>query len=352
MRWRIEQEVVTGKGQFICGNKRCDEKEELRSWEVNFTYVEQSEKKNALVKLRLCVDCSKKLNYHSTKRLVKKQKRLKSKVAKDRSDPPPGSSKNTKEVVEVNDSNPEDPSEVVEESTDPVNRQLMGNEWSKQGNSQIINYSFVLKQSSIYFQLSPRSEVERRNLGTSLRISCYKRYVFTFILYRTSILFITKMYLNVEIVRFHSKSGGNHLCVDPISEGCHIHVHSRSVLLASDSPRNDSSLHMSIVSSNWTRQRSSSVTLACVYSGFPSRTNERRVQAEPSSQSGALKSVLAHARVHNWQLHSFHYHTVFALLSKHVLSPTRGNAVVSRGDHTLWRQANRIYVVIHHQRCV
>lgn len=77
MRWRTEAEVVMGKGQFICGSKSCQEKDELRSWEVNFTYVEQEEKKNALVKLRLCVSCSKKLNYHSTKRLIKKQKRLK-----------------------------------------------------------------------------------------------------------------------------------------------------------------------------------------------------------------------------------------------------------------------------------
>lgn len=39
------------KGQFSCGNKHCDEKEGLKSWEVNFGYVEHGEKKNALVKL-------------------------------------------------------------------------------------------------------------------------------------------------------------------------------------------------------------------------------------------------------------------------------------------------------------
>ncbi len=43
--------MVEGKGQFSCGNKRCDEKEGLRSWEVNFAYMEHGEKKNALVKL-------------------------------------------------------------------------------------------------------------------------------------------------------------------------------------------------------------------------------------------------------------------------------------------------------------
>lgn len=64
MRWRIEKEVCEGKGQFICGNKRCSRAEELVSWEVNFSYTEQGEHKNALVKLRLCPKCSKKLNYH------------------------------------------------------------------------------------------------------------------------------------------------------------------------------------------------------------------------------------------------------------------------------------------------
>lgn len=40
------------EGQFECGAKRCKETEGLRSWEVNFAYVEHGEKKNALVKLR------------------------------------------------------------------------------------------------------------------------------------------------------------------------------------------------------------------------------------------------------------------------------------------------------------
>lgn len=38
-------------GQFQCGNKRCENQEGLKSWEVNFAYVEQGEKRNALVKL-------------------------------------------------------------------------------------------------------------------------------------------------------------------------------------------------------------------------------------------------------------------------------------------------------------
>ena len=75
LRWRIEKEVIEGKGQFACGNKHCQNRENLESWEVNFAYVEQAEKKNALVKLRLCPGCSLKLNYHHKRKLWKKEKR-------------------------------------------------------------------------------------------------------------------------------------------------------------------------------------------------------------------------------------------------------------------------------------
>lgn len=90
--------MLDGKGQFRCGNRNCEEPNELRSWEVNFAYVEHGEKKNALVKLReylrfsvyildhlertysfrplgLCPKCSDKLNYRSKKREVKRMRR-------------------------------------------------------------------------------------------------------------------------------------------------------------------------------------------------------------------------------------------------------------------------------------
>ncbi|VDK55741.1 unnamed protein product [Anisakis simplex] len=73
MRWRVEKEVKSGKGQFECGNKHCPNRESLCSWEVNFGYVEDGQKKNALVKLRLCPECSAKLNYHSQKKRVEKK---------------------------------------------------------------------------------------------------------------------------------------------------------------------------------------------------------------------------------------------------------------------------------------
>ncbi|KAH7315427.1 hypothetical protein KP509_21G048900 [Ceratopteris richardii] len=67
MRWRSEKEVISGKGQFICGSKNCDVKEDLSSYEVNFTYREAGENKQALVKLRVCPRCGEKLNYRRNK---------------------------------------------------------------------------------------------------------------------------------------------------------------------------------------------------------------------------------------------------------------------------------------------
>ncbi|XP_013193558.1 protein FRA10AC1 homolog isoform X2 [Amyelois transitella] len=75
LRWRVEKEVVMGKGQFQCGNKHCNSDSGLKSWEVNFAYVEDNERKNALVKLRLCPECSDKLNYRSKKREIKRLKK-------------------------------------------------------------------------------------------------------------------------------------------------------------------------------------------------------------------------------------------------------------------------------------
>ncbi|KAF6779431.1 hypothetical protein AHF37_01171 [Paragonimus kellicotti] len=72
MRWRLEKEVISGKGQFTCGSVQCSAGSDsrLRSWEVNFAYKERGEQRNALVKLRLCPDCSEKLNYRHKRRDV------------------------------------------------------------------------------------------------------------------------------------------------------------------------------------------------------------------------------------------------------------------------------------------
>lgn len=73
LRWRVEKEVVEGKGQFACGHKHCSKIKDLQSWEVNFNYLEHGEKKQALVKVRLCEECSAKLNYHHQRKLWKRK---------------------------------------------------------------------------------------------------------------------------------------------------------------------------------------------------------------------------------------------------------------------------------------
>ncbi|XP_050091046.1 protein FRA10AC1 homolog [Anopheles aquasalis] len=120
LRWRIEQEVVSGKGQFRCGSRNCEEQNELRSWEVNFGYLEHGEKKNALVKLRLCPKCSDKLNYRSKKREVKRMKRRERKAKASKHKPRPRSSSECSEEGNSPEQEPttEEPSEEPTDSPD------------------------------------------------------------------------------------------------------------------------------------------------------------------------------------------------------------------------------------------
>jgi Folate-sensitive fragile site protein Fra10Ac1 len=78
MRWRIEKEVVVGKGQFICGAKGCESQANLHSYEVPFRYVEQGQTKNELVKVRVCVDCAKKLFHEKLQRMRNAEKKRQS----------------------------------------------------------------------------------------------------------------------------------------------------------------------------------------------------------------------------------------------------------------------------------
>ncbi|KAJ1974349.1 hypothetical protein H4R35_003649 [Dimargaris xerosporica] len=70
MRWRTESEVLSGKGESSCASLRCTNANALQIWEVMFNYVEQSERKRALVKLTLCPDCSQRLNNRRQHRRV------------------------------------------------------------------------------------------------------------------------------------------------------------------------------------------------------------------------------------------------------------------------------------------
>jgi protein FRA10AC1 len=58
LRWRTEAEVVSGKGQFLCGALGCDRATSLHSYETPFRYVERGVTKEALVKVRLCGPCA------------------------------------------------------------------------------------------------------------------------------------------------------------------------------------------------------------------------------------------------------------------------------------------------------
>jgi protein FRA10AC1 len=91
MRWRTKDEVLSGKGQFTCASLSCSRRDDvvvdpepdedgdsrnerasgkrwreggergLQTFELNFGYVEEGIKKNALVKVRVCGRCARKL---------------------------------------------------------------------------------------------------------------------------------------------------------------------------------------------------------------------------------------------------------------------------------------------------
>ncbi|KAL0921689.1 hypothetical protein M5K25_008788 [Dendrobium thyrsiflorum] len=71
-------------GQFICGNRHCDEKDGLGSYEVNFSYVEAGENKQALVKLVACKRCAEKLVYNRNKEKEKLLKRDQEEITRKR----------------------------------------------------------------------------------------------------------------------------------------------------------------------------------------------------------------------------------------------------------------------------
>ncbi len=94
LRWRTEREVVSGKGQFSCGAKRCEQFNDLESYEVDFSYREAGEKKQALVKLRVCKACAARLNYRHARKKARRQAKEKRREAKRQrvASPPPSAS--------------------------------------------------------------------------------------------------------------------------------------------------------------------------------------------------------------------------------------------------------------------
>jgi protein FRA10AC1 len=132
LRWRTEKEVIVGKGQFICGSKHCEETVELASWEVNFGYVEHGEKKNSLVKVRLCDNCSKKLNscrkcHRVSKRKGKSKKRTKKKHSHKKRKYSKPSSDSQRQVSDSSS----DSSDVEQSSSASTETHNEGNIWNE-----------------------------------------------------------------------------------------------------------------------------------------------------------------------------------------------------------------------------
>ncbi|KAI8611880.1 folate-sensitive fragile site protein Fra10Ac1-domain-containing protein [Chytriomyces sp. MP71] len=82
LRWRTKREVLAGIDLVPAGypfpvakatNNAKSHQPGLKSWEVNFGYKEDGEYKNALVKVRLCMECGFMLNYK--KDMEKRQKK-------------------------------------------------------------------------------------------------------------------------------------------------------------------------------------------------------------------------------------------------------------------------------------
>ena len=62
--------MIESKGEKICGSVHC-EKKSGSIYEMNFGYVEEGKKRNALVKVSVCRECSEKLNYKKKLKRVK-----------------------------------------------------------------------------------------------------------------------------------------------------------------------------------------------------------------------------------------------------------------------------------------
>lgn len=75
LRWRTQQEVFAGKGQFECAALDCAERSGLRSFEVEFNYREGGAAKVALVKVRVCRECSFRLNFKHFKRIAAEKRK-------------------------------------------------------------------------------------------------------------------------------------------------------------------------------------------------------------------------------------------------------------------------------------
>lgn len=74
LRWRTENEVISGKGQHSCASTACEffDETKLTTFELPFVYKEEGEDKNELVKVKLCPSCQPKLMYKKNKKAEEK----------------------------------------------------------------------------------------------------------------------------------------------------------------------------------------------------------------------------------------------------------------------------------------
>lgn len=88
LRWRTEVEVIAGRGQFTCASKHCESDLNLHSYEVPFDYLENNIRKSELVKVRVCINCARKLFYDKLRamRSERRKKRRKSEEDDDFAD--------------------------------------------------------------------------------------------------------------------------------------------------------------------------------------------------------------------------------------------------------------------------
>jgi protein FRA10AC1 len=86
LRWRVEREVMNGKGQFTCGSLSCTASNNLESYEVPFRYNEGGVLKHELVKIRVCEECAVKLFYKKLESVPEKKKERPKKRKRKHSD--------------------------------------------------------------------------------------------------------------------------------------------------------------------------------------------------------------------------------------------------------------------------
>ena len=81
LRWRTEAEVVSKKGQTVCGSKDCENARALSTFELPFKYMEDQVVKRELVKVCVCLDCTSKLLQSDVRNIGESQKSKKRRMS-------------------------------------------------------------------------------------------------------------------------------------------------------------------------------------------------------------------------------------------------------------------------------